>query len=541
MLANIYRNKMPYVAMVTAIFILAGLAGNAQSGYISARSFAESQGIAYQWFPLQRILVMRKGLKTVRLTVDDTKAIVDGNEVDMAAPPRIDQGQLMVPATALTRFFLTSDSTTPLRVSPPNIEVQPPLPPATQRPEPARSQPIAATPAPIVSPQPVAITPAPVSPPQPIAITQQTSDEAVLVALRHSMREDHTRVVLEFSSDITYRTDFKDGLYRLTVSGCRNLVPTQRTNPSGRDIAKLDINSGPDRKGLILSFYLNQKEKLPTIETVRGPFRMIISFASPDAQQIASAPATIVASAPAVVTSAAPPPAKMEAPPEINLEVPTVSLNNEEFKGRTIIIDAGHGGSDRGFTFEGRPDEKHINLAIASHLSNSLEKAGFKTMMTRSSDLDMSHAQRLSIANRHGGDLYISIHLGGSTDSTKAGVACYSYGKTGTAVDESAQGLSYEAVYREWLKNTRFDLNKFLARKVNERMVEHLKVQSRGVKDLPLQPLQFVMIPAVVVEAGMLSDKTEGKNLISDNYRKAIAQSIANAVVDFFNGIVINQ
>jgi N-acetylmuramoyl-L-alanine amidase len=96
-------------------------------------------------------------------------------------------------------------------------------------------------------------------------------------------------------------------------------------------------------------------------------------------------------------------------------------------------------------------------------------------------------------------------------------------------------------VYREWLKNTRFDLNKFLARKVNERMVEHLKVQSRGVKDLPLQPLQFVMIPAVVVEAGMLSDKTEGKNLISDNYRKAIAQSIANAVVDFFNGIVINQ
>ncbi len=49
------------------------------------------------------------------------------------------------------------------------------------------------------------------------------------------------------------------------------------------------------------------------------------------------------------------------------------------------------------------------------------------------------------------------------------------------------------------------------------------------------------MIPAVLVEAGMLSDATEGKNLISDNYRKAVARSIANAVVDFFNGIVINQ
>ena len=531
--------------MVTAIFMLAGLAGNAQNGYISARSFAESQGIAYQWFPLQRILVMRKGLKTVRLTVDETRAIVDGKEISMAAPPRIEQGQLMVPATALNSFFQTGDDTAPLRVSPPNIEVQQPSPPQTPLPQPTDSQPIAITPAPATPPQPVAITPAPAVSPQAIAITpaQQASEEAILVALRHSAREDHTRVVLEFSNDITYRTEFKDGLYRLTISGCRNLVPTQRTNPAGRDISKLEINSGPERKGLILSFYLNQKEKLPTIETVGGPFRMIISFASPDAQQIASAPVNIVASVPAaIIASATPAPAKVEAPPEINIEVPAVSLNNQEFQGRTIIIDAGHGGNDRGFTFEGRPDEKQINLIIARHLSSCLEKTGFKTMMTRTSDIDMSHAQRLSIANRHGGDLYISLHLGGSTDATKAGVACYSYGSKGTAlVEESAQGLSYASVYSEWIKNTRFDLSKFLARKVNERMVQHLKVESRGVKELPLQPLQFVMIPAVVVETGMLSESTEGKNLISDNYRKAIAQSIANAVVDFFNGIVINQ
>ncbi|EKD82419.1 MAG: hypothetical protein ACD_39C01311G0002, partial [uncultured bacterium] len=300
MLANVFRDKKPFLAMVTAIFMLAGLAGNAQNGYISARSFAESQGIAYQWFPLQRILVMRKGLKTVRLTVDETRAIVDGKEISMAAPPRIEQGQLMVPATALNRFFQTGDDTAPLRVSPPNIEVQQPSPP---QPQPTNSQPIAITPAPAVPPQPVAITPAPAVSPQPIAITpaQQASEEAILVALRHSAREDHTRVVLEFSNDITYRTEFKDGLYRLTISGCRNLVPTQRTNPAGRDISKLEINSGPERKGLILSFYLTQKEKLPTIETVGGPFRMIISFASPDAQQIASAPANIVASAPAAI------------------------------------------------------------------------------------------------------------------------------------------------------------------------------------------------------------------------------------------------
>ncbi|EKD83001.1 MAG: N-acetylmuramoyl-L-alanine amidase [uncultured bacterium] len=549
MLLNIRRNKTAFLVMVTAILILTGLGSYAQDGYISARSFAESQGIAYQWFPLQKILVMRKGLKTVRLTVDDTRAIVDGSEVSMAAPPRIQQGQIMVPAASLTRFFQASDNADTLQITPPRIQIQQPSPPQVTMSQPPVSQPIAVTPAPAVPPQPVTINTPPVAVSQPVAITPAAPDnsgEAVLVALRHSVREDHTRVVLEFSNDITYRTNFKDGLYRLTVSGCRNLVPTQRTNPAGRDIAKFDINSGPDRKGLILSFHLSQKDKQPTIETVSGPFRMIISFASPETP-LASAPATLVASSPVVITAnatqtvKAPEPAKMESAPEINIEVTEVGLSKPEFAGRTIIVDAGHGGNDRGYTFEGRPDEKQINLAIAQHLKTSLEKTGFKVMMTRSSDIDITHAQRLSIANRHGADLYISLHLGGSSDTTKAGVACYSYGKKGTAVDEAAQGLNYEAVYSEWLKNTRFDLSKFLARKITERMVQHLKVENRGAKDLPLQPLQFIMIPAVVVETGMLSDPTEGKNLISDNYRKAIAQSISNAVVDFFNGIVINQ
>ncbi len=543
MLSHIWLKKNTIWTVLAMLMLLSASSGEAQDGYISARSFAESQGIAYQWFPLQKILVMRQGLKTVRLTVDSQTAIVNGSEVTMAAPPRIQQGQIMVPAAALTRFFSAAELPAVLQTPAPRIQVQPspppPAPTVTQQPaiQLTPDVPVAITPAPVVPPQPVAITPAP----QPVA----ESGEAILVALRHSPREDHTRVVLEFSGDITYRTDFKDGLYRLTIVGCRNLIPTQRTNPVGRDIAKLDINSGPDRKGLILSFYPNNKTAQPTIETVSGPFRMIISFAAPDAQlatatiTVASAPAAITASP--TLTTKAPEPPKMESAPEINIEVEAANLKNPDFAGRTIIIDAGHGGSDPGFRFAGRPDEKTINLEIARLLASKLEKIGFKVALTRNTDVDMSHDQRLSVANRHGGDLYISLHLGGSADISKAGTACFTYSSKGTHVDQTAQGISPEAVYNEWLKGTRFDLGIFLARKINERLIKHLKVESRGVRELPLQPLKFVMIPAVVVEAGMLSDATEGKNLISDNYRKAVAQSIANAVVDFFNGIVINQ
>ena len=219
------RNQTMIWTVLAMLLMFTPAFVNAQDGYISARSFAESQGIAYQWFPLQKILVMRQGLKIVKLTVDSSTAMVNGSEVTMAAPPRIQQGQIMVPAASLNRFFSAPDQPAVLQTPAPRVQVPPsptPAPPTiTQQtdPQPALPTPIAITPAPSQPPQPIAITPAPaVTPP----------GEAVLVALRHSAREDHTRVVLEFSGDITYRTELKDGLYRLTISGCRNSRVSQR-------------------------------------------------------------------------------------------------------------------------------------------------------------------------------------------------------------------------------------------------------------------------------------------------------------------------
>lgn len=512
-------NKASIVALGLLLSMSAGL--SAQDGYISARSFAESQGIAYQWFPIQKILVMRKGLKSVKLTVNERTAIVDDVSVPMPAPALVQDGQIMVPATAMTRFFQVI---TPIATP----QVPPPAnPPITARNDMSRQ-----------AMTPIAQTSA--------AIAVDTiAEDAVLVALRHSSREDHTRIVLEFSDQITYRSEFKDGIYRLNIMGCRNLIPTRRTNPVGRDIAKLDINSGPDRSGLVLTFKVNQSTKQPTIETVGSPFRMIIAIAGPEITPTATATAPIVPlAAPATIAATElpkkPVAPKIEAAPEISIDVPAATLNNPSFSGRTIVIDAGHGGNDKGFVVNGRPDEKTITLSIAHYLKTSLEKVGLKAMLTRSDDSDMTQQQRISFANRNGGDLYISLHVGGSNDPSKGGFTVYTYNKKGTAISENAQGLSADAVYNEWLKNTRFDLSTFLARKVSDRFNQHLKAENRGVKSLPILPLKFIMNPAIVVETGMLSDKTEGKNLLSENYRNAIAKSIANAVVDFFNGIVVN-
>jgi N-acetylmuramoyl-L-alanine amidase len=79
-----------------------------------------------------------------------------------------------------------------------------------------------------------------------------------------------------------------------------------------------------------------------------------------------------------------------------------------------------------------------------------------------------------------------------------------------------------------------------MAKKIDEQFKTHLEIETRGVKQLPLAPLKFITTPAVLVEAGMLSNQTEGRKLQSPGYHEAIATCIANGVANFFNGIVIN-
>ena len=534
---NSIRNKIVYTLMgLTMSAVIPAFAAE----YINAESFAEANGISHQWFPIQKMLIMRKGLNSIKFRVGETTAIANEKEIKLSGSPRIQNNLIYIPADSLQGVFSGTKPVPTVQMTPVQMKpVQPnnnynfqsqynnPIKPAVQTPTPPPAQPQ-------------------IQPEEPQnTFNQQVGDsESILIALRHSLREDHTRVVLEFSNPVSFKSDFKNGIYRLTITGCKNLIPTKRTDPVGRDISKLDINSGANREGLILTFTLTQKTKTPTIETVADPFRMIVELPMGEALP-ENTTATASITPPIIKTdttaeekpAVAAKPVEMEKPPEINIEVPLENLQNKSFLGRTIVIDPGHGGSDNGYEFPGRPAEKQINLETAKLLKEELEKAGFKAVLLRSDDRTMNYSQRLSLANKNGGDLHISIHTGGSNDELKHGVACFVFSDKGLYFDNGIQGANYDNVFAEWLKTTRFDLAEFLAKKINNRLTRHLQIDSRGVNKSPLLPLKFIMNPAVLVEIGMLSDKVEGKNLISDKYKQAIAKSITNGVIDFFNGI----
>jgi N-acetylmuramoyl-L-alanine amidase len=346
------------------------------------------------------------------------------------------------------------------------------------------------------------------------------------------------------------------------MNGCQNLIPTKRTNPVGRDLKGVSYNSGPNRQGLVVNFDLPEGARPPTIETVGNPFRMILSFytppgalpASPTAA-IASGPTTRVASAapnlPKATTGSAAlslvtAPTQLTAQPaptvpDISIEVPLATLSRSIFQGRAIIIEPAHGGSDKGASVPGLPNEKEITLAIGQELQRTLRIMGFAAFLLRSGDTDIPNDRRLAAINKAGGDLFVSLHVGASADENQEGAACYWYDPKGTNLEVDTGGkLSPQLVFTEWAQTTRFDLARFLGQKVRDRLTSHLGAKDRGALGLPLQPLQFLIYPGIVVEVGMLSHPQEGPRLASKGYQEAAAKAIANGIVDFFNGIRLN-
>lgn len=95
--------------------------------------------------------------------------------------------------------------------------------------------------------------------------------------------------------------------------------------------------------------------------------------------------------------------------------------------GKTVVLDAGHGGRDPGAQANGLV-EKTLNLDIAKRTKSELEKRGFKVIMTRNSDVFLELSDRSKIANNSGADIFISIHGNSFTSSTQ-GVETFWYGK----------------------------------------------------------------------------------------------------------------
>ena len=111
---------------------------------------------------------------------------------------------------------------------------------------------------------------------------------------------------------------------------------------------------------------------------------------------------------------------------EIKQSKPTPAVITRNPNVKTIVIDAGHGGSDVGATRDGYY-EKDITLDIAERLEKILKKKGYNVLMTRDKDIYVSLQDRVQYTEDNKGDLFVSIHVNSSVTPDGNGLETHYY------------------------------------------------------------------------------------------------------------------
>jgi len=205
-----------------------------------------------------------------------------------------------------------------------------------------------------------------------------------------------------------------------------------------------------------------------------------------------------------------------------------------------VVIDPGHGGSDPG-AVHGGVTEASLNLAIARRLATELESRGYRVTMTRWTDSNVHSGPnratwrwdsssntfkygmwpvntatdrrrqglqaRCDIANRVGADLFVSIHNNAAGSSAAHGAESY--------------------------RAPNDPLGNRFAADLQAELIAATKANNRGVKTGAFYVLRWSNMPAVLVEAGFMTNSAELSKLRTASYQRQIARGLANGIDRF--------
>lgn len=195
----------------------------------------------------------------------------------------------------------------------------------------------------------------------------------------------------------------------------------------------------------------------------------------------------------------------------------TAVVKNINLLGKTIVLDAGHGGVDRGAQ-NGQIVEKELNLILVQKLQKELTSKGANVYLTRNSDKDLStttvNRKRNDLYNRAkyindiSPDMYISLHLNSTTSSNWKGLQIF-----------------YTNKNKE---------NK----KIAEYITNHLKQNISNVREIKQDNTyymyKYIKSPGILIEAGFISNPNENYLLRQEWYQDKLINLISNSIEEYF-------
>jgi N-acetylmuramoyl-L-alanine amidase len=228
--------------------------------------------------------------------------------------------------------------------------------------------------------------------------------------------------------------------------------------------------------------------------------------------------------------------------------VADVRVREARLPGRPIVlIDPGHGGRDPGAPgVSGESREKDLTLAMASELADLLEQRGrVRAAMTRENDKYLTLEQRAGIARRLHAGLFLSLHMDSAPNPLARGATVYSLsdvassaeaarfaeaenradGALSSEPDDSVRALLADVALREQM-----EISAGLAERLLRRAEGRVELRPRPHQFAAFHVLRRAETPAVLVEAGYISNADDEAMLMTKEGRAPLVLALAQAV-----------
>ena len=239
-------------------------------------------------------------------------------------------------------------------------------------------------------------------------------------------------------------------------------------------------------------------------------------------------------------------------------------IQAESLELRTVVIDAGHGGKDAGAISKDKKFyEKNFTLSIATLLSERIkeEYPDVKVIMTRSTDKFVELRDRAAIANKAGGQLFISIHINSAYSTSPNGYSVHILGQSSNKnrdlfaynmdvvkrensviLLEDDYSTKYQGfdpsdeqsyIFMSLMQNAHLEQSLLVASVISEKLKGGPIKADRGIWQNPFFVLWKTAMPAVLVELGFISNSTDLSVLKQENKRKDLADRLFEAFKEY--------
>lgn len=170
-----------------------------------------------------------------------------------------------------------------------------------------------------------------------------------------------------------------------------------------------------------------------------------------------------------------------------------------------VILDPGHGGSDKGANWGG-VHEKTLTLDVARRAHRLFGEKGLPAVLTRTSDTFVSKDDRAAKANRYRSAVFVSIHFNAHPNRSIRGIETFYMSTAGRS----------------------------LATRVHSRLAKRIRTRDRGLKHVSnFAVLRKTNCPAILVECGFISNAWERARCATSGYRQTVAQAIVEGVLSY--------